>query len=121
MGIGSEGVARSAPQRRFLGTELKRAYFDQAVGYLAAATRSSRCSRRRARDDRRAAEREGQPARQARRRRAPLPNGERRSYVLLRPTDATIAGERLTPAILAAYAAHAADAARLRPSTESRA
>jgi hypothetical protein len=48
-------------------------------------------------------------------------NGERRSYVLLRPTDATIAGERLTPAILAAYAAHAADAARLRPSTESRA
>jgi hypothetical protein len=37
MGIGSEGVCAPRSDRRFIGTELKRAYFDQAVGYLAAA------------------------------------------------------------------------------------
>lgn len=36
MGIGSEGVVALRLQRRFLGTELKAAYYQQATGYLAA-------------------------------------------------------------------------------------
>jgi DNA modification methylase len=37
MGIGSEGVTALRLDRRFVGAELKPAYFQQAVGYLEAA------------------------------------------------------------------------------------
>lgn len=41
MGIGSEGVESIAHGRRFIGIELKEAYFKQAVGYVDAKSRQS--------------------------------------------------------------------------------
>ena len=40
MGIGSEGVISIERDRRFVGAELKRSYFQQAVMHLNRATRS---------------------------------------------------------------------------------
>jgi DNA modification methylase len=39
MGIGSEGFVALEMGRRFVGAELKKSYFDQAVGNLAAAVK----------------------------------------------------------------------------------
>jgi hypothetical protein len=47
-------------------------------------------------------------------------NGDRRSFSLLRSIDGSVAGERLTPVILAGYEAHLAAEARIRPATEPR-